>query len=125
MIRLLLIIGVGGFLGSISRYLVQGWMIRLFASPFPIGTFLVNIIGSFLIGIIYAAAEKTGLLSTEWRFFLATGFCGGFTTFSTFSYEIVTMLRGGMTGYAMLYVLGSVVLGVLATLFGIWLIRIM
>jgi CrcB protein len=125
MTRLLLIIGVGGFLGSISRYLVQGWMIRLFASPFPMGTFIVNISGSFLIGIIYAAAEKNGLLSNEWRLFLATGFCGGFTTFSTFSYEIVTMLRGGTAGYAAIYILASVVLGVLATLLGIWTIRML
>jgi CrcB protein len=123
MTRLLLIIGVGGFMGSISRYLVQGWMIRLFASQFPIGTSVVNIAGSFLIGVIYALAEKSGLLSNEWRLFLATGFCGGFTTFSTFSYEIVTLLRGGMTSYAILYILGSVVLGVLAALFGIWLMR--
>jgi CrcB protein len=125
MTRLLLIIVVGGFLGSISRYLVQGWMIRLFASPFPVGTFVVNMAGSFLIGVIYALAEKNGLLSNEWRLFLATGFCGGFTTFSAFSYEIVMMLRGGTAGYAVLYILGSVVLGVLATLFGIWLIRMM
>jgi CrcB protein len=104
---------------------VQGWMIRLFASPFPVGTFVVNMAGSFLIGAIYAWAEKTGLLSNEWRLFLATGFCGGFTTFSTFSYEIVTMLRGGMTTYAVLYILGGVVLGVLATLFGIWLMRVL
>src|SRR4051812_49157893 len=105
MTRLLLIIGVGGFLGSISRYVVQEWMIRLFTSPFPVGTFIVNMAGSFLIGGIYALAEKTGFLSNEWRVFLATGFCGGFTTFSTFSYEIVTMLRGGTAGYAVLYVL--------------------
>ena len=123
MFKLLLLVGAGGCLGSICRYLVQQGFARLLAGSFPTGTLLVNVAGSFLIGIVYAWSEKNGLLSAEGRLFLATGFCGGFTTFSTFSYEMLLLLRQGAPGYALLYAATSVLAILLATAAGIYLTR--
>ncbi len=89
------IIGLGGGIGSICRYLLQAWVVRHYPHPFPFGTLAANLLGCFGIGIVFALAEKRMLLSPEWRFFLTTGFCGGFTTFSTFSYEVLALLTRG------------------------------
>ena len=120
--RILLLVGAGGFIGSVLRYTVSQFILHRHASLFPFGTFAVNISGCFLIGLISASALK-GNLTPEWRFFLATGICGGFTTFSTFSHELVGMLRGGNMGYACIYITASVVVGLLATFLGIMLVK--
>lgn len=120
----LFIIGVGGFIGSISRYLISHSTQNKFISDFPFGTLTVNILGCLLIGIIYALSEKSNL-SFEWRLFLATGICGGFTTFSAFSIETFGLLRGGNFIYALTYVLASVLFGLLATFIGISAFRFM
>jgi len=78
MIRTLLLVGTGGFLGSISRYLVSRFVQNSIPSSFPYGTFFVNIAGCLLIGIIYGLSERSSLLTPGWRLFLAAGFCGGF-----------------------------------------------
>lgn len=121
--RILLIIGAGGFLGSVARYLVQQGVSKILPVIFPYGTLAVNLSGCFLIGILYALADRGSLLSPEWRFFLATGLCGGFTTFSTFSYEAYTLLREEQYLFLSLYVSISVVGGIFATFFAITLIR--
>jgi CrcB protein len=118
MIRNLLIIGLGGGLGSMARYLCQKWFNETYPHPFPWGTFVVNITGCFLIGLIYAATEKTSLLSPQTRLFLITGFCGGYTTFSTFAFENMNLLRSGDNLYFMIYALLSVVLGIAAVFAG-------
>ncbi len=123
--KILLLVGIGGFLGSIARYLTQMGMGRVMPVIFPYGTLTVNIVGSFLIGIIYGMMDRNTLLSAEWRIFLATGFCGGFTTFSTFSYETLTLFREGEYAFAGLYVGGSVVIGLVAVMAGIALIRML
>jgi CrcB protein len=87
------------------------------------GTFLVNISGCLLIGIFYALSEKGNLLTPEWRLFLTTGFCGGFTTFSSFAYENVNLLRNSDFLYFGLYILSSVVLGIAGVYLGIFLIK--
>lgn len=92
MLKTILIVGTGGFLGSIARYLTQLLMERLLHSTFPWGTLVANIAGCFIIGIIYALSERGGLLSPEWRIFLTVGFCGGFTTFSSFAFNDFIML---------------------------------
>jgi len=92
MLRMLFIVGSGGFLVSAARYLSQVMINKYFPSSFPYGTFSINVSGSFLIGLIFALGEKGNILSPEVRMFLVTGFCGGFTTFSTFSYEILQQL---------------------------------
>lgn len=114
---------MGGFIGTVARYLSQQLVYRFYPAIFPMGTLAVNVIGCLLIGIIYVFSERGNLLSPEWRLFLTTGICGGFTTFSTFSYESVQLLNEGEYSYVTVYAVASVVLGVLATLFGIWITK--
>jgi CrcB protein len=121
--RILLIIGTGGFLGSIARYLSQQAISKILPNIFPYGTLAVNIAGCFLIGIIYALADRGNAITPEWRFFLTTGFCGGFTTFSTFSYESYNLIRDEQYLFLSLYIGISVIIGILATFLGIILIR--
>ena len=123
MARIVLIIGVGGFIGTIARYLSQQLIYKFYPATFPIGTLAVNLLGCLLIGIFFALSEKGNLLSPEWRMFLTTGFCGGFTTFSTFSYESVQLLNDGEYTYVAVFAVSSVVIGILATVFGIWLMK--
>ena len=121
--RSFLLVGIGGFIGSLARYIVAVAMSGIISSTFPWATLIVNVAGCFLIGVIFAVSDRGGLLSPEWRIFLTTGFCGGFTTFSTFSYESLKLLQDGEYLYVAVYVLASVVVGLLATLLGIYLIR--
>jgi CrcB protein len=121
--RILLIIGTGGFIGSIARALTQQVVSKYFTLIFPIGTLSINVIGSLFIGIIYALAERGNISTPEWRAFLATGFCGGFTTFSAFSLESVNLMKDGEVLYLALYVGASVVLGIAATYFGTIIIK--
>ena len=125
MIKTILIVGLGGGTGSILRYLCQKWVYQFYPHPFPWGTFAVNIAGCFLIGVFYSISEKSGFLTPEWRLLLTTGFCGGFTTFSAFAFENLTLIRGGDISYFILYTLLSVVLGVAAVLAGTVLIKLL
>jgi len=119
----ILLVGFGGGLGSISRFLCQKYLYIISPHAFPIGTFAVNILGCFLIGIFFGLSEKGNLFSPEWRLLLTTGFCGGYTTFSSFAYENITLLKNGDFLYAGMYIVGSVVLGITATFFGILLLK--
>lgn len=123
MLRHVVLIAFGGGVGSVCRYYGQLLVARYFAHPFPLGTLLVNVLGCLLIGLFYAAAERGTIASPELRLLLTTGFCGGFTTFSTFSYETLTLLENGQYGLVALYVAGSVLLGLLATFAGVALMR--
>ena len=125
MTKMFFIVGFGSFLGGGSRYLAQQYITRQVLSSFPYGTMVVNILGCFLIGIIFALSEKADVFSTELRLFLATGFCGGFTTFSSFSLENFGLLRDGQYFYVFTYVGLSVLIGFLATYLGILLIKIL
>ncbi len=116
--KTLLAIGTGSFIGGILRYLLSQFVHAKFLSSFPYGTLTVNLVGCFLIGLVFGLADK-GNLAPEWRQFLATGILGGFTTFSAFSNETVAMLRDGQLGPAAAYVLASVVIGVAVTFLGI------
>ena len=120
--KIILVIGIGSFLGGISRYLLSQVIQNKFLSAFPFGTISVNIIGCFLIGVIFGLTER-GNFTMEWRLFLVTGFLGGFTTFSSFSNETVGLLRDGQLWHAFTYVTCSVVVGLLATFTGISLIK--
>lgn len=93
MVKSILIVGMGGFIGSVARFLVSRHFQLNYSTVFPWSTFAVNIIGSLLIGIIYGLSEKGEFLSPEVRLFLAVGICGGFTTFSTFSNDAFLLLR--------------------------------
>lgn len=121
--KLLLIIGLGGFAGTMARYLSQQLVYRYYPVTFPYGTLAVNLLGCFLIGIFFALSEKGSVLTPEWRMFLTTGFCGGFTTFSTFSYESVQLINDRQFVYLGVYATASVVAGIAATFLGIWLTK--
>jgi CrcB protein len=118
MFKNILLVGFGGGIGSIARYLCQKYLYEWYPNPFPIGTFLVNILGCFIIGLVYGLSEKGNLLTPEWRMLLTTGFCGGYTTFSTFAFENVTLLKNNDFLYFGLYTGGSVILGILFAFFG-------
>ena len=122
--KILLAIGTGSFIGGIFRYLLSQFIQARFLSAFPYGTLFVNIIGCFLIGLVFGLSDR-GNLTQEWRLIIATGFIGGFTTFSAFSNETVSMLRDGQLGYALVYIIASVVLGLMATFIGISIIKLL
>jgi len=115
--KLLLFVGIGSFIGGILRYLISQFIQTKFLSTFPYGTLSVNVLGCLVIGLVLAWSEHTNL-TPEWRLFLATGICGGFTTFSAFSSETFSLLRDGQVWYASAYILMSLILGVLATFIG-------
>lgn len=123
MYKAMLIAGIGGFIGTCGRFLIGKLAHHLFASPFPYGTFAVNVIGCFLIGLLFGLAEKTQLLSANLSLLLITGFCGGFTTFSTFSDELFLFLQQRQWGYFTLYLSLSIILGVVMVWVGRSLIK--
>jgi CrcB protein len=119
----LLLVFLGGGIGSALRYLVSR---SLNGAPpgFPYGTFIVNIIGSLIIGVILGFALKHHSPSSNTALFIATGICGGFTTFSAFSYENVMFLKAGDYQTFIIYTLGSILLGLAAVFTGIWIAKI-
>lgn len=118
MIKILLIIGTGSFIGGVSRFLASRFVQNTMISAFPYGTFVVNILGCFLIGLFYGISERGNMMSPEWRMFLTVGFCGGFTTFSTFANENLALLKDGSFFHFALYTSLSVFLGLMATYLG-------
>lgn len=115
--REFLAIGIGGFIGSVMRYLVSGWVHRWLQMPFPVGTLSVNAIGSFLLGLIMGLSSKA-IISTPLRLFLAIGVMGGFTTYSTFSYETMMLLVHKSFGEAFLNIALSLFLGIVLVYLG-------
>jgi fluoride exporter len=114
MLKDFLLVGAGGAIGSIARYAGN---ILFHYKPFPATTFFINIIGSFIIGIVMGWCIKNEP-ATNWKLFLATGICGGFTTFSAFSFENLLLLQNGKIFLSLLYITGSVVLGIAAAWLG-------
>jgi fluoride exporter len=124
MIKTLLLVGTGGFLGSISRFLASRLIQENLPVAFPFGTFFVNVSGCFLIGLIFGLSERSSVLDSGWKLFLAVGFCGGFTTFSTFANENLALLRDGDFFHFLMYTGLSVFLGITATFLGVLITRI-
>jgi len=121
--RNLLLVFVGGGLGSVLRYAVYRLTDTIIQSVFPYGTFLVNIVGCFFIGFFVFYTERYDAQGLQWRLFLVTGLCGGFTTFSTFTFENLTLINEHRIFLFLLYTIGSVVLGIMATYGGLLLGR--
>ena len=117
MIRDIVIVGIGSGLGGICRYLISLFMSQTH-NGFPWGTFTVNIAGCLLIGILWGITSRFQNFSSAYSLFLMIGFCGGFTTFSTFSKEGLTLLQTNNYILFLLYVIGSAVLGILAVALG-------
>jgi CrcB protein len=113
-----LIIGIGGFLGAIVRYGVALWIGQRWGRNFPLGTFVINITGSFLIGLLMSLFTERFMVNPQWRLLLVVGFLGAYTTFSTFEYETGALLKDGEWLYASLNVVLSVVVGFIALKLG-------
>jgi len=123
--QLVLAIAVGGALGAVSRHFVSGAISKLAGIGLPFGTFTVNIVGSLAMGILVALLAHKINISSEMRGFLTVGFLGSFTTFSTYSMETVLLFQRGDWTAAVLYSVGSLIVGVLALLLGLWLGRLL
>jgi CrcB protein len=121
----ILLVGMGGFIGSVARYLLSGWVYRFLNNPwFPYGTLVVNVVGCLLIGLLAGLAESRQIFSGEVRLFLLIGMLGGFTTFSTFGYETFALLRDGQFLAMAANVGAQVVFGLLAVWLGYVLSRL-
>ena len=120
--RIVFLIGAGSFIGGISRYLLSQLIDEKWGNSFTLGTLAVNVLGCFLIGVVFSLSDRA-LLGQEGRFFLATGLLGGFTTFSAFSYQTIYLLQNGKLTYAALYVTSSILLGLFATYLGLYLFK--
>jgi fluoride exporter len=115
----MLLVGLGGFIGSVSRYKLSGLLLHHTLDwRFPLGTFIVNLLGCFVIGALAGWAEKHQLLTANVRLFLLPGVLGGFTTFSAFGFETFALMRRGESQMAVLYVALSVILGLLLVWLG-------
>jgi len=107
-------VGVGGCLGSILRFWLGSYIGNKMGSRFPYGTFVINITGSFLVGLVFALLTVKTQWSPNWRYLIPIGFIGGYTTFSSFEYETLRTMQGGQIGLGLLYVAASVVVGFVA-----------
>jgi CrcB protein len=115
----ILLVGAGGFIGSVLRYLIGGYF-QGFAKSFPLGTLAVNLIGCFVIGFLAQFGEKYGMFSNESRAFIFIGVLGGFTTFSAFGNETINLMRQGFGANVFINIGANVILGLLA----VWLGRV-
>lgn len=124
MIKEAFIIGAGGAVGSVLRYYSGQFISKNYPSQIPLGTLIVNLLGCLLIGILLGYFAKNQGLSNEWKLLLVTGFCGGYTTFSTFAAENITLIQNQQVSQAILYIGLSVLLGLAAVFFGIMISRL-
>lgn len=124
-IFMLVLLGAGGLIGTVARYLVSLSLanFKIFGLSFPYGTFIVNIMGCFLIGIFYGISQYRDWFNTATTLFLITGFCGGFTTFSSFSYENIELIQRAEYLTFAVYSIASFSLGLLAVFSGLMMVR--
>lgn len=115
-----LIISLGAALGANARYWVADWAAQKWGAAFPLGTFLINISGSFLLGLFMTLATERLMLDPRWRLLFAVGFLGAYTTFSTYSYESFRLISTGQWVSGLLNLAGSTLVGVLAVGLGVW-----
>ena len=123
MIRNLLIVGIGSFLGGVLRYLISIVMKNYCSQGFPWATLMVNLLGCLLIGLLFGLFNRYSSINNVWCLLFTTGLCGGFTTFSTFANEGLQLLLGGSVWSFVLYVLASVGIGIALVALGYWLVR--
>jgi CrcB protein len=120
-----LIIGLGSFMGGIARFYLGKMIQQLSLVSFPFGTMTVNVVGSLLIGVFIGLADRYIWFTYEWRMFLMIGFCGSFTTFSTFAGENIAFLREGQYLFFTAYTIGSVLFALISVLMGLLLVKLL
>ena len=118
MFKLMLMAGIGGFVGTCCRFLINRLFLSFWKLPFPMATFIINILGCLAFGLLGGWLQKSGLLQPKLNALLIVGFCGGFTTFSTFSFESLSLGMNGEVFISFLYIALSIILGLLATWLG-------
>lgn len=123
LLKQMALVAIGGGAGSVLRFLAQKWISFGPLPKFPVGTMTVNLIGCFLIGLLFGWFSKSPETGLDWKLFLMTGLCGGFTTFSAFTLESLILLESTRWMSFLLYVAGSVILGIFATAIGYWLTK--
>jgi CrcB protein len=121
----ILVIALGGALGALSRYGLGFWISSKWNQGFPLGTFIINITGAFLLGFLNILFIEKLTISPLWRIGIGIGFLGAYTTFSTFSYEVIMLIEGGSLLTAGLYTLLSVIIGFTGVALGVGLARIL
>lgn len=123
MLKTLLIVGLGGGIGSVFRYLTSVWTQKLVQSVFPWATFIVNVLGCLIIGILVGFFTKQQIENSDLKLLFVTGFCGGFTTFSAFALENIKLFQTGNSLLALLYIALSVIVGIFAVWSGIMIMK--
>jgi len=120
MFKTILFIGIGGAIGSVLRYLTSVMVSKYWANHFPLATFITNILGCFILGLLIGLLEKNNLANSNLKWFLVTGFCGGFTTFSTFGFENYSLFQSNNSILAFIYIAMSVLVGIFAVWLGLF-----
>lgn len=118
-------VALGGAMGAVSRFLMGNVVSKFLGSAWPYGTFIINIVGCFCMGVLMTVIVERQLLPAVWRLFLCVGFLGGFTTFSSFGYEAFSLINGGRLLEALAYVGGSVLLGLMTAAVGVFVGRVL
>ena len=121
MLKTIFFVGFGGAVGSVFRYLLSGFISKIYLSNFPLATYVVNIVGCFLIGILMGIFAKYNLQNSDLKWLLITGFCGGFTTFSAFGYENFNLFQTHNYFLSLIYICLSVFFGIFAVGLGLFL----